>query len=144
MHRFKTRPVWPSRRLCARGKRARVLSEEDQGPERQINPLLSCLSSSNKGVYCSMPSSCSENTSLFGTHRMPQLPLPEGQACYGAVTLAGGTVLAPEAEFQWQQGCVVQAEQRLREVTQLGAPAVLGCCLDHHWNQSHVASLKFS
>ena len=43
---------------------------------------------------------------------MPQLPLPEGQACYGAVTLAGGTVLAPEAEFQWQQGCVVQAEQR--------------------------------
>ena len=69
--------------------------------------------------------------------------LPEGQACYGAVTLAGGTVLAPEAEFQWQQGCVVQAEQRLREVTQLGAPAVLGCCLDHHWNQSHVASLKF-
>ena len=41
---------------------------------------------------------------------MPQLPLPEGQACYGAVTLAGGTVLAPEAEFQWQQGCVVQAE----------------------------------
>uniref|UniRef100_A0A8B9WEK1 40S ribosomal protein S8 n=1 Tax=Bos mutus grunniens TaxID=30521 RepID=A0A8B9WEK1_BOSMU len=67
MHRFKTRPVWPSRRLCARGKRARVLSEEDQGPERQINPLLSCLSSSNKGVYCSMPCSCSESTSLFGT-----------------------------------------------------------------------------
>ena len=42
---------------------------------------------------------------------MPQFPLPEGQACYGAVTLAGGTVLAPEAEFQWQQGCVVQAER---------------------------------
>ena len=53
MHRFKTRPVWPSRQLHARGKRARVLSEEDQGRERQINPLPSCLSSSNKGIYCS-------------------------------------------------------------------------------------------
>ena len=52
-HRVKTRPVWPSRRLCARGKRAQVLSQGDQGPDRQINPLPSYLSSSNKGVYCS-------------------------------------------------------------------------------------------
>uniref|UniRef100_A0A673VHU9 Uncharacterized protein n=1 Tax=Suricata suricatta TaxID=37032 RepID=A0A673VHU9_SURSU len=50
MHRFKTRPVWPSRWLCAGGQGVRVLSEENQSPERQIN-IFFFLRSCNKGVY---------------------------------------------------------------------------------------------
>lgn len=49
---FKTRPVWPRRWLCARGQGDGVLSEGNRGSERQMNPP-SCLSSCNKGVYCS-------------------------------------------------------------------------------------------
>ena len=52
MHHFKTRPVWSSRWLCARGQGAGILSEEYQGPEKQINPPPSYLISCKKGVYC--------------------------------------------------------------------------------------------
>ena len=39
--------------LRARGQGARVLSEGNQGTERQINPPPSYASSCNKGIYCS-------------------------------------------------------------------------------------------
>lgn len=37
--------------MCYRGQGAKVLYEENQGQERQMNPPPSCLSSCNKGVY---------------------------------------------------------------------------------------------
>ncbi|VCW97145.1 unnamed protein product [Gulo gulo] len=49
---FKARPVWPSRWLCARGQGARVPSEENQSPERQINLPLFYLWSCKEGVDC--------------------------------------------------------------------------------------------
>ena len=49
----KTRPVWLSRWLCAGQQGAGVLSEENQGPEKQTNPPPSYLSSGDKGVSCS-------------------------------------------------------------------------------------------
>lgn len=53
MLRFKTRPTWLSRWLCASKQGGGVLAEANQGPGRQIYPLSSYLSSCNQGVYCS-------------------------------------------------------------------------------------------
>ena len=43
--------------LCTRGQGAGVLSEENQGPEKQRNPPPSDVSSCNKGVYWSKTNS---------------------------------------------------------------------------------------
>lgn len=48
--RFKTRPMWPSRWLRARGQGTGVRSQKNQGPEMQVNFPPYYVSPCNKGV----------------------------------------------------------------------------------------------